>query len=77
MLEKLREKRIYKHAFCAILGDKNSKMHKDINDGHYDVVLIMGGFAQSHLPIESLYQAARALKPGNKNRQNQRVCSKR
>ena len=47
-----------------MLGNKNSQIHQDIQDGSYDVVLIMGGFAQSHLPIDSLYQAARALKPG-------------
>ena len=64
MLQKLREKYIYKNSFHAMLGNKNTKIHQDIQDGSYDVVLIMGGFAQSHLPIDSLYQAARDLKPG-------------
>ena len=64
MLQKLQEKKVYKRSFCAMLGNKNAQIHPDIPDGSYDVVLIMGGFAQSHLPINSLYQAARALKPG-------------
>ena len=75
MLEKLKEKRIYKNAFCALLGDKNAKIHNDVKDGSYDVVLIMGGFAQSHLPIDSLYQAARALKPGIENPKHKSISS--
>ena len=65
MLEKLRAKGIYSQTFCCVLGDKFKKIHQDISDESYDIVIIMGGFAQSHLPIDSLYQAARALKPGN------------
>ena len=65
MLEKLRAKCIYSRTFCCVLGDKFKKIHQDIFDESYDIVIIMGGFAQSHLPINSLYQAARALKPGN------------
>ena len=64
MLEKLKEKNIYNRVFCSLLGDKNSKIHEDISDDFYDVVIIMGGFAQSHLPIDTLYQAVRTLKPG-------------
>ena len=65
MLEKLRAKCIYSRTFCCVLGDKFKKIHQDIFDESYDIVIIMGGFAQSHLPINSLYQAARALKPGS------------
>ena len=67
MLEKLKEKNIYNRVFCSLLGDKNSKIHEDISDDFYDVVIIMGGFAQSHLPIDTLYQAVRTLKPGTAN----------
>ena len=56
MLEKLQEKNIYGKAYQAILGDKNQKICEEIQDGHYDVAIIMGGFAQSHLPVDSLYQ---------------------
>ena len=56
MLEKLKEKNIYGKAYQAILGDKNQKICEEIQDGYYDVAIIMGGFAQSHLPVDSLYQ---------------------
>ena len=39
-----------------ILGDKNRKVCEEIQDSSYDVAIIMGGFAQSHLPVNSLYQ---------------------
>jgi hypothetical protein len=64
MLEKLKEKGIYGKAIQAILGNKDVKINEDILDESYDVAIIMGGFAQSHLPIESLYQVARTLKKG-------------
>ena len=39
-----------------ILGDRNRKVCEEIQDSSYDVAIIMGGFAQSHLPVNSLYQ---------------------
>ena len=39
-----------------ILGDKNRKVCEEIQDSSYDAAIIMGGFAQSHLPVNSLYQ---------------------
>ena len=41
-----------------ILGDKNRKVCEEIQDSSYDVAIIMGGFAQSHLPVNSLYQVS-------------------
>ena len=56
MLDKLSEKNIYGKAYHAILGNKLAKICPEIEDGAYDVAIIMGGFAQSHLPNECLYQ---------------------
>ena len=56
MLEKLKEKDIYLKTYHAILGDKDRKICEDIQDGSYDVAVIVGGFGQSHLPVNSLYQ---------------------
>ena len=64
MLEKLKEKGIYQKAVTAILGNKNQPISPEIPENHYDVAIIMGGFAQSHLPIDSLYQVAKTLKSG-------------
>ena len=43
------------------LGDKNQKVCEEIQDLSYDVAIIMGGFAQSHLPVNSLYQVICSL----------------
>ena len=56
MLEKLKDKGIYLKTYHAILGDKDRKMCEDIQDGSYDVAVIVGGFGQSHLPVNSLHQ---------------------
>ena len=56
MLEKLKEKNIYGKVYQAVLGDKDRKVCEEIQDSSYDVAIIMGGFAQSHLPVNSLYQ---------------------
>ncbi len=65
MMKKLREKNgVYRNTWIVRLGDKNEQIHQDIQDESYDLVLIMGGFAQSHLPNDSLYQVARAIKKG-------------
>ena len=45
-----------------ILGDRNRKVCEEIQDSSYDVAIIMGGFAQSHLPVNSLYQVPYFLK---------------
>ncbi len=67
MLEKLKELGIYNKAFVAILGDPEKRVHPDIDEGFYDIATIMGAFAQSHLPIKSLYQVARTIKTGSNN----------
>ena len=64
MLDQLNAKKIYQKSFFKVLGDKNAKLHEEILDESYDIIIIMGGFAQSHLPVNTLYQAARALKSG-------------
>ena len=56
MLEKLKAKDIYNKSYHAILGDKNMKICEELQDGSYDVAVIVGGFGQSHLPVNSLYQ---------------------
>ena len=64
MLDQLNAKKIYQKSFCNVLGDKNAKLLEEILDESYDIIIIMGGFAQSHLPVNTLYQASRALKSG-------------
>ena len=56
MLEKLEEKNIYLKSYHAILGDKDEKICEELKDGSYDAAVIVGGFGQSHLPVNSLYQ---------------------
>ena len=56
MLEKLKDRGIYLKTYHAILGDKDRKICEDIQDGSYDVAVIVGGFGQSHLPVNSLHQ---------------------
>ena len=56
MLEKIKDKGIYLKTYHAILGDKDRKICEDIQDGSYDVAVIVGGFGQSHLPVNSLHQ---------------------
>ena len=56
MLEKLKDKDIYNKTYHAILGDRNMKICEELQDGSYDVAVIVGGFGQSHLPVNSLYQ---------------------
>ena len=59
MLEKLKDKDIYNNTYHAILGDKNMKICEELQDGSYDVAVIVGGFGQSHLPVNSLYQVSK------------------
>ena len=61
MLDKLMKKGIYKKSVRAILGNKEDSISPDIANNAYDVVIIMGGFAQSHLPLQSLYQVLKVL----------------
>ena len=35
---------------------KGKKICEEIEDGCYDAAVIVGGFGQSHLPVNSLYQ---------------------
>lgn len=63
MLVELRKKGVYTKDYCGRLGD-NTDPICGIPDGSYDVVVIAGGFAQGHLHIQTLRQAARALKKG-------------
>jgi len=63
MLVELRNKGVYGKAICGRLGDSTDAIN-EIEDGSYDIVIIAGGFAHGHLNIQTLRQAARALKKG-------------
>ena len=63
MLDELRTKGIYGKIICTKLGDSTDAIC-NVEDGSYDLVMIVGGFAHGHMNIQSLRQAARALKKG-------------
>ncbi len=66
MIDKLMAKGLYKNAWVVRLGGSSDRIHPEIPDNSYDVAVIMGGFAQSHLPPDCLYQVARSIKKGKK-----------
>ena len=62
MLDKLEAKNIYQNVTCSLVGGGNKLT--GIKDNTYDGVVISGGFAQAHMPVDSIREVARVLKPG-------------
>eukprot|EP00094_Tigriopus_californicus_P007315 TCALIF_07040-PA protein Name:"Similar to WBSCR27 Williams-Beuren syndrome chromosomal region 27 protein (Homo sapiens)" AED:0.06 eAED:0.06 QI:0/0.75/0.4/0.8/1/1/5/424/232 len=62
MLDVLEKLDLYNKKICAALG--SGRKIPGIEDESYDVVTISGGFCQAHLPIDSLEEVVRVLKPG-------------
>ena len=62
MLDKLKAKNIYNKVICSLVGGGNKI--KDVQDNTYDIIMISGGFAQAHMPVDALREAVRVLKPG-------------
>ena len=63
MLNVLAKTGAYQKQICSLIGDFAIP---GTERASYDVVCIVGGFAIAHLPIESLREAARLVKPGMK-----------
>ena len=62
MLDKLQQRKIYQNVYCSRVGGGHRV--EAVPDKHYDVATICGGFAQAHLPVDSLREVTRMLKPG-------------
>ena len=73
MLTVLKSKGIYNHVLCSqIKAFKKRKFRKkekdkilveELKDGFYDAVVILHGFGQGHLPLDTLWEVDRILKP--------------
>jgi len=63
MLKELASKPTYKKSWKAYLGEADKGI-EGVEDGSYDIVVMSGGFAHSHLSINVIGQAARALRTG-------------
>jgi len=55
-------KRLYQNVHCSLVGGGNRI--ETIGDNVYDAVVISGGYAQSHMPVDSLLEIHRVIKPG-------------
>ena len=64
MLEHLKKRGVYRNVICSRLGGGHKL--ESVPDNHYDYITISGGFAQAHLPVDSIREVARMLKPGEK-----------
>jgi len=64
MLKELDSKNVYRGRWKEYLGTSATDPIPNIEDDSYDVVIICGGFAQSHCDIQVFHQAHRALKKG-------------
>lgn len=62
MLDKLKVKNIYNKAICSLVGGGNKI--NSVEDNTYDVVMISGGFAVAHMPVNALREVVRVLKSG-------------
>jgi len=63
MLSILRDRNdVYGEVHCQPVGGGNELM---ITDDSYDVVTVCGGYAVAHMPVDSLREICRVLKPGN------------
>ena len=62
MLDKAKSKGIYGKLICSLVGGGNRI--QEVEDDSYDVVLVSGGYAQAHMPVDSLREICRVVKPG-------------
>ncbi len=62
MLDELEQRGIYRQVFCSLVGGGHRM--DAIPDGDYDIVLVAGGYAQAHMPVDSLREICRVIKPG-------------
>ena len=63
MLNILRKRGIYKNIYQTYLGGGHKAT--SIADNSYDMIIISGGFAKSHLPIDCLEEVVRLGKKGS------------
>ena len=62
MLDVLKTKNLYRNTICAMVGDRGSVT--SVADDTYDVIVMSGAFLMGHLPVESLREFIRMIKPG-------------
>ena len=62
MLDHLKKRNVYRNVYCSRIGGGH-KLRK-VADNTYDIITISGGYAQAHMPVDSLREVARMLKPG-------------
>jgi len=62
MLDICEKRKLYKSVHCSLVGGGNKI--ETIGDNVYDAVVISGGYAQSHMPVDSLLEIHRVIKPG-------------
>ena len=63
MLNILQRKANYRNVYRTMLGGGNKA--SEINDGSYDLIIISGGFAKSHLPVDCLDEVIRLGRKGS------------
>jgi len=61
MLEVLTHRKVYKNVFCNLVGGGH---RISVDDNSYDAVTVCGGYAVGHMPVDSLLEIHRVLKPG-------------
>ena len=62
MLDQLKKRNVYQNVFCSRVGGGHRV--RQVEDEQYDIITIGGGFAQAHLPVDSLREVSRMLKSG-------------
>lgn len=62
MLDELGRRGIYGRAICSLVG--GGHRITGVADGEYDVVVASGGYAQAHMPVDSLREICRVVRPG-------------
>ena len=63
MLNVLRKRNVYRNIYQSYLGGGHKAL--DIHDATYDLIIISGGFAKAHLPIDCLEEVVRVGKEGS------------
>ena len=63
MLKILRNRNVYQNVYQTFLGGGHKATM--IPDNKYDMIIISGGFAKSHLPVDSLQEVIRMGKKGS------------
>ena len=63
MLNILQRKANYRNVYKTMLGGGHKA--SEINDGSYDLIIISGGFAKSHLPVDCLDEVIRLGRKGS------------